>query len=229
MDLILSVLGLTALQIVLGIDNVIFLSIVTSNLEPNFKRKSRHIGIGISFITNTILILCVGFLSNMKSELFEVFGKGFNLHDLIMIGGGLFLVFKAIKELYKNIEHANEEQALKQTSMWSMILTMTSIDFIFSIDSTITAIGMSEIKWVQLVSTLASIVFLFLFFNPLNRLIDKHPSFKILALAFLVLIGFSLFVDGMGIEIPKGYIYSMMLFAIAMETLNIRFDKNKRK
>jgi predicted tellurium resistance membrane protein TerC len=229
MDLILSVLGLTALQIVLGIDNVIFLSIVTSELETDFKNKARRLGIIISMFTNTILILCAGFLANIKTELFSILGKPFNVHDLIMIGGGFFLVYKATKELYHAIEQKGTDKPIEKKSMLSMILTMTMIDFIFSIDSTITAIGMSEVRWIQLTSTLTAVLFMFFFFKTLNNFIEKHPSFKILALSFLVMIGFSLFVDGMGIEIPKAYVYSMMVFAILMETINIRFDKNVKK
>lgn len=229
MDLILSVLGLTALQIILGIDNVIFLSIVTSELETDFKNKARKIGIVISMVLNSILIVCAGFLANMTNELFFVFGKPFNTHDILMIGGGFFLVFKAVKELYHNIEQKGTDKPIKKKTMMSMVLTMTAIDMVFSIDSTITAIGMSDVRWIQLSATLTAIFFMFLFFVPINRFIEKHPSFKILALAFLVMIGFSLFVDGMGIHIPKGYVYSMMIFAILMETLNIRFDKNTNK
>lgn len=229
MDLILSVLGLTALQIVLGIDNVIFLSIVTSELDPTFKKKARRIGIVISMIMNTILILCAGFLANMREELFSIMGKSYNVHDLIMIVGGFFLVFKAVKELYHNIEQKGTDKPIEKKTMMSMIMTMTAIDMIFSIDSTITAVGMSDVRWIQLTATLTAIFCMFLFFTPLNNFIEKHPSFKILALAFLVMIGFSLFIDGMGVNIPKGYIYSMMLFAILMEILNIRFDKNIEK
>jgi predicted tellurium resistance membrane protein TerC len=229
MELILSVLGLTALQIILGIDNVIFLSIVTSKLELDFKNRARKIGIVISMILNTILILCAGFLSNMKEELFSIFGKSFNMHDVIMVLGGFFLVFKAVKELYHNIEQKGTDKLIEKKTMLSMILTMAAIDLIFSIDSTVTAIGMSDVRWIQLSATLTAVFCMFLFFTTINKFIEKHPSFKILALAFLVMIGFSLFIDGMGIEIPKGYVYSMMIFAIFMETLNIRFDKNSKK
>lgn len=228
-NLILSVLGLTALQIVLGVDNVIFLSIVTSKFKPEFKKKARRIGIFISMAMNTILVLSAGLLSGMTSELFTVFDKGFNVHDLLMVIGGFFLVFKAVKELYENIEGRDEEQTeVKQKTMMSTIMAMTLIDFIFSIDSTITAIGMSDVRWIQLTATLSAILFMFFFFNPLNAFIEKHPSFKILALAFLVMIGFSLFIEGMGVSIPKGYVYSMMVFAILMEALNIRIHKKKK-
>lgn len=226
MDLFLSVLGLTALQIVLGIDNVLFLSIVTSKLEVDFKKRARRIGIFISMIMNTVLILSAGFLANMHEILFTVLGKPFNVHDLLMVGGGFFLVYKAVKELYHNIEGTGTEKVIEKKSMTSMLLTMTAIDFLFSIDSTITAIGMSDVRWIQLVATLSAVVFMFFFFNTLNNFIERHPSFKILALAFLVMIGFSLFVDGMGIILPKGYVYSMMVFAVFMEILNIRFGKN---
>lgn len=229
MDLILSVIGLTALQIVLGIDNVIFLAIVTSELETDFKSRARKIGILISMAMNTVLILSAGFLANMKDELFSVFDKSYNVHDLLMIGGGFFLVYKAVKELYENIEQKGEEKPLEKKSMLSTIMTMTAIDFVFSIDSTITAIGMSEVRWIQLTATLSAVLFMFFFFNTLNNFIEKHPSFKILALAFLVMIGFSLFIDGMGVELPKAYVYSMMIFAIFMEIINIRFDKNVKK
>jgi predicted tellurium resistance membrane protein TerC len=230
-NLILSLLGLIALQVVLGIDNVIFLAIVTSKLEAKFKDKARKIGIVISMAMNTILISLAGFLSAMHGEVFSIFGKSFDVHALILIAGGFFLVFKAVKELYQNIEqkHGTPDQKLQQDNLFKIVATMTAIDFIFSIDSTVTAIGMTNVRWIQIVATLTAIMIMFFFFVPLNKLVEKHPSFKILALSFLVMIGFALFVDGMGIEIPKSYVYSMMVFAILMETINIRFDKNKEK
>ena len=226
MELILSALGLTALQIILGIDNVIFLSIVTSKLDEGFRNRARKIGIIISMLLNTILILLAGFLVNIETDLFSLFGKSFNAHDVIMVSGGFFLVFKAVKELYHNIEQKGTDKPLKKQTMFSMVMTMTVIDLIFSIDSTVTAVGMSDVRWVQLGATLTAVFCMFLFFKTINKFIEKHPSFKMLALAFLVLIGFSLFIDGMGIEIPKAYVYSMMVFAILMEILNIRFDRN---
>jgi len=229
-NILLSLLGLTALQVVLGIDNVIFLAIVTSKLEVKLKNKARRIGIMISMVMNTILIAFAGYLSDMHGELFSIFGKSFDLHALILIAGGFFLVFKAVKELYQNIEQKHGHvETVKQQSLLKIVATMTAIDLIFSIDSTVTAIGMTDVRWIQIVGTLSAVLIMFFFFVPLNRLVEKHPSFKILALSFLVMIGFALFVDGMGVEIPKSYVYSMMVFAIIMESINIRFDKNKRK
>jgi predicted tellurium resistance membrane protein TerC len=180
-------------------------------------------------VMNTILILSAGLLANMKDELFTLFERPYNVHDLLMIGGGFFLVYKAVKELYENIEQKGEEKPIENKTMLSTVMIMAAIDFVFSIDSTITAIGMSEVRWIQLTATLCAVLFMFFFFNTLNNFIEKHPSFKILALAFLVMIGFSLFADGMGVELPKAYVYSMMVFAIFMEIINIRFDKNAKK
>lgn len=229
MEIILSLIGLTALQIVLGIDNVIFLSIVTSKLDEKTRNRARKIGVLISMCMNAILISLAGFLTNMHEEVFSLFGKSFNVHDLVMVIGGFFLVFKAVKELYHKIEMKNENKPFVNVSMFKIVLTMSLIDLVFSIDSTITAVGMSDIRWIQITSTLSAIAAMFFFFVPLNKFIEKHPSFNVLALAFLVMIGFALFVDGMGIELPKSYVYSTMLFAILMEVLNIRFDKNRTK
>lgn len=229
MDILTSVLGLTALQVVLGIDNVIFLSIVTSKLNPEVRAKARKIGVLISMCMNAVLISFAGLLTNMHEELFSILGQNFDGHDLVMIVGGFFLVFKAVKELYQKIEMKDEERPIVNSSLFKIIMTMTMIDLVFSIDSTVTAVGMSDVRWIQIVSTLTAVAIMFFFFVPLNRFVEKHPSFKILALTFLVMIGFALFVDGMGVHLPKSYVYSIMVFAILMETLNIRFDKNSKQ
>lgn len=229
MNFALALLGLTMLQIVLSVDNVIFLSIVTQKLPDELKAKARKIGVVISMCMNAVLILSAGMLSSLNNELFTANGRAFNLHDIILIGGGLFLVYKAIKELFQKIEGKHDDTNVKSQSLGQVILAMVSIDFIFSIDSTITAIGMSNIRTIQVVSMMLAILSMYFFFNLIAKIIAKHPSFNIIALAFLVLIGFSLFVEGMGIAIPKGYIYFAMIFSLIVEAVNIRFDKNSNK
>lgn len=229
-EFLISFFGLAALQVVLGVDNVIFLSVVTSKLDPELKLKARRIGVLISMVMNAILIGLAGYLSAIEVNLFSIAGQDFTTHDIILMAGGLFLLYKAVKEVYVKVEHKDHgPKALKAQSLGSILVTMTMIDMVFSIDSTITAIGMTHDRVIQISATLAAISAMFFFFNPINRIVEKHASIKIIALMFLVLIGFSLFVGGLGTEIPKSYVYFGMAFSLLLEGLNIRHDVNKKK
>lgn len=226
---ILSFLGLAMLQIVLSVDNVIFLSIVTSKLDKKTRDRARKIGVLISIAMNAILISMAGFLSAVEKPLLTVVNREITLHDLIMVSGGLFLMYKAVKELYNKVEHREESHQSLAGTMGKIVGTMALIDFVFSIDSTITAIGMSNDRYIQVGATLLAIIAMYFFFTPISRVVEKHASIKILALSFLILIGFSLFADGLGAEVPKGYVYMAMAFSLIMEVVNIRHDKKKRR
>lgn len=226
---ILSFLGLALLQIVLSVDNVIFLSIVTSKLDKKTRDKARKIGVLISIAMNAVLISMAGFLSAVEKPLLTVVNREITLHDLIMVSGGLFLMYKAVKELYNKVEHKDDNHQSLDGTMMKIVGTMALIDFVFSIDSTITAIGMSNDRTIQVGATLLAIVAMYFFFVPISRIVEKHASIKILALAFLILIGFCLFADGLGGDVPKGYVYMAMAFSLIMEAVNIRHDKKKRR
>lgn len=230
MNVLLSFLSLTFLQIVLMIDNLIFISVLTEKLGVEDKTKARKIGLLISLILNTCLILLAGFLTSLHTEIFSVGEYHFTFHNLILLFGGLFLLWKVVKEIRCKIDKSCHVAVETKTfkNLTQIIINMALIDLVFSIDSTIIAIGMSDVKWMQIGSVLLAIVVMYLCFNFINKITDKYPSLKILALAFLFLIGFSLFAGGLGKEIPKGFIYFAMFFSLGVEYLNILSDRGKK-
>lgn len=227
--LILTFLSLTFLQIILMIDNLIFISVLTESLNKTDKAYARKIGLVLSLLLNTGLILLAGFLTSLHTELFSVGEYHFTFHNLILLIGGLFLLVKVVKEIrckIDNVCHTSSTKTFK--SVTQVIINMALIDLIFSIDSTIIAIGMTEVKWIQIGSVLVAIVIMYFSFNFINKVTDKYPSLKVLALAFLFLIGFSLFTGGLGVEIPKGYVYFAMFFSLLVEFLNIKIETKSK-
>lgn len=225
-EILISLISLTALQFLLMIDNLIFVSILTEKLEPVQKAKARKLGLLGSLILNTLFILGADFLSHIHTVLFSLGEWKFTFHNLILTVGGLFLLFKTVKELRSKFDRKIEESTINvPNSLGSVVVNMIMIDALFSIDSTIIAIGMTNISWIQITSVLAAILIMFFSFNMINRFCDKYPSLKVLALNFLFLIGFSLFAGGLGIEIPKGFIYFAMAFTLGSELLNIKIDR----
>lgn len=228
-ELLLTFLSLTILQIILMIDNLIFISVLTEKLEKKDKAYARRIGLIISLCLNTILILLAGALTSLHTELFSYKGYHFTFHNLILLIGGLFLLAKVVKEIRHKIDAVKDNSNIKSfKSITQIIINMALIDMIFSIDSTIIAIGMSDIKWIQIGSVLVAILIMYLCFNFINKVTDKYPSLKVLALAFLFLIGFSLFTSGLGVEIPKGYVYFAMFFSLLVEFLNIKIETKEK-
>lgn len=226
MELILTLIGLTTLQIVLGFDNVIFISILTQKLQPKLKEEVRKYGLIASLFLNSLLIYFAGYLVHLHTSLFSVLGNDYSYHNIIMILGGGFLIYKSIKEIHEKFnEHRLENKELVENSLWKNLLAVISMDLLFSVDSTITAIGMSDVRWIQITSVLIAILMMYLFFKTINRMVEKYPSIKMLSLMFLFLIGFSLTADGIGIEISKSYIYVVMASSLIFEILNIRYDK----
>ncbi len=226
---LLNFLSLTCLQVILMIDNLIFISVLTESLLPADKSYARKVGLVASLILNTCLILLASLLTSMESVLFTVMGHNFTFHNLILFFGGLFLLIKVVKEIRCKIDkvcHAPTTKTFKNVTQ--VIINMILIDLVFSIDSTIIAIGMTDIKWVQIASILLAILMMYFCFNFINKTTDKYPSLKILALSFLFLIGFSLFASGLGFEIPKSLIYSVMAFSLLVEFLNIRVDSKAK-
>ncbi len=223
-DNIIMLFSLTFLQLILMIDNLIFISVMTDNLEKDVKAKARRYGLFISLVMNSVLILLAGFLTNINNTLFTVYGHAFNFHNILLFFGGLFLIYKTVKEIRCKIDKVCDHNPGQKVfnSLTELVINMALIDLVFSIDSTIIAIGMSDIRWIQMSSILMAIVIMFFCFNAINKITDKYPSLKIISLSFLLLIGFSLFTSGLGIEIPKGYVYFAMLFCLLVEFINIK-------
>lgn len=227
MEYILPLLGLTLLQIVLGFDNVIFISILTQKLDNDIKEKIRRYGLIASLVLNSVMIYFAGYLIHLHTPLFTLFGVHYSYHNFIMLAGGAFLIYKSIKEIHEKFnEHRSDDaKELVDNSIFKNLIAVISMDMLFSVDSTITAVGMTDIRWIQIVSVLIAIVMMFLFFKTINRTVEKYKSIKMLSLLFLFLIGFSLGADGLGIEISKSYIYVVMISSLVFEILNIRYDK----
>ncbi len=208
---------------------MIFIAVLTESLSGKDKAYARRIGLILSLILNTGLVLLAGFLTSLHTILFSYGDYHFTFHNVILLVGGLFLLYKVVKEIrckIDNVCHTTETKTFK--SVTQVIINMALIDLIFSIDSTIIAIGMTDIKWIQISSVLVAIVIMYFCFNFINRVTDKYPSLKLLALTFLFLIGFSLFTGGLGIEIPKGYIYFTMFFSLGVEFLNIKIESKEK-
>jgi predicted tellurium resistance membrane protein TerC len=223
MEALVALLTLTALEIVLGIDNIVFISILTDKLPPEQRAKARFVGLSLAFLMRLVFLLSITWIMRLESPLFAVLGNEFSGRDLILIAGGLFLMGKATYEIHHKIEVAKGEVKIpKRLTFGLAIFQIVLVDLVFSIDSVITAVGLARELWVMVTAVLVSVAFMMAFAGSVSRVIDAHPSLKVLALAFLVLIGFNLMGEGFGYKIPKGYTYFAMAFSLAVEVLNIK-------
>mgnify|MGYP001551383936 CR=1 FL=1 len=219
----IALLTLTALEIVLGIDNIVFISILANKLPEDQRDNARRVGILAAMGMRVLLLLGISWVVTLTEPLFEIAGHEFSGRDLILIGGGLFLLGKATWEIHGRMEGDDHVRDTgKVTSFWSVIAQIMVLDMIFSLDSVITAVGMVDEVWVMITAVIISVIVMLLASGYITRVIDRHPTLKMLALAFLLLIGFTLVADGMGQHIDKGYIYAAMGFALLVELLNIR-------
>jgi predicted tellurium resistance membrane protein TerC len=224
---------LTALELVLGIDNIIFISILAAKLPPAQRDKARRLGIALAAITRLALLLAIAWIVGLTAPLFALFGHAFSWRDLILIGGGLFLIAKATHEIHQKLEGATEQAgtapggpvAAAGATMGSVIVQIMLLDIVFSLDSIITAVGMVDERWVMVAAILISIGFMLAFARPLGEFVERHPTVKILALSFLIMIGLVLIADGFGQHIPKGYIYTAMAFSVFVELVNLWIRK----
>lgn len=226
---LLALLTLTLLEIVLGIDNVVFLSIVADKLPEEQRPRARRLGLFLAMFMRIGLLLAISWVTRLTNPLFALFGHGFSGRDLIMLGGGLFLIAKATWEIHDKLEgSAHEGQARPVTSFRSAILQIVMLDIIFSLDSVITAVGMAKHVEIMIVAVVISIGIMMAFAGAIGKFIERRPTMKILALSFLILIGVMLTAEGFGKHIEKGYIYFAMAFSLAVELLNSRL-RGKRK
>ena len=215
---------LTALELVLGIDNIIFISILAGKLPPAQRDKARRTGILLAAVTRLALLLVIAWIIGLTAPLFSLLGQAFSWRDLILIGGGLFLIAKATHEIHQKLEGATERvgpAAAAAASFGGVIAQIMLLDIVFSLDSIITAVGMVDERWVMVAAIVVSIVFMLAFAKPIGDFVERHPTVKVLALAFLIMIGLVLIADGFGLHIPKGYIYTAMAFSVFVELINL--------
>jgi predicted tellurium resistance membrane protein TerC len=215
---------LTVLEIVLGIDNIIFISIVCDKLPEDRQRTGRNVGLGLAVFTRLLLLSLAFWLTRLESTLFSVLGNEISARDLILIGGGLFLLAKSTFEIHVEMEHSHtQSKSGKPASFRSVIVQILVLDVIFSLDSVITAIGMAESLVVMGIAVVIAIGFMLWFAGAVSDFVNRHPAIKMLALSFLLLIGMALTAEGLDVHLPKGYLYFAMGFSFFVELLNMRF------
>ena len=214
---------LTALELVLGIDNIIFISILAGKLPPERRDAARRVGIMLAAVTRLALLLAIAWIIGLTAPLFSVAGHAFSWRDLILIGGGLFLIGKATHEIHQKLEGATQQvtAGAAAATFGSVIVQIMLLDIVFSLDSIITAVGMVDERWVMVTAIVVSIGFMLLFARPIGDFVERHPTVKVLALSFLIMIGLVLVADGFGQHIPKGYIYTAMAFSVFVELINL--------
>lgn len=226
----LSLLTLTALEIVLGIDNLVFISILSSRLPAHQQSTARRVGLALAVITRLLLLLSISWLAGVTAPLFSVFDHPVSLRDLILLGGGLFLLAKGTTEIHATVEGVEEEiRESKAVSFTSVVVQIMILDIVFSLDSVITAVGMANEISVMAAAVIIAVLVMLFAAEPLSRFIEEHVSVKMLALSFLILVGVALIADGMGFHIPKGYLYFAIAFSVGVETLNILAKKKRMK
>ena len=231
----IALVTLVVMEVVLGIDNLVFISILTNKLPAEHRERARRIGIGLALIMRLALLGTVAWIVKLTAPVFELFGHGYSWKDIILIAGGLFLVWKATKEIHHSVdpEDKNEDfiasSAVATTSFASAIGQILLLDLVFSVDSIITAVGMTPHLPIMVVAVLAAVTVMLLASGPLARFIEKNPTIVMLALGFLLMIGMTLIADGMGFHVPKGYIYAAMAFSGLVEALNMLARRKKKR
>ena len=222
----IALLTLTALEIVLGIDNIIFISILVGRLPEHQRNKGRVLGLGFAMVTRILLLLSITWVMRLTEPIFFIIGTDISGRDIILIGGGLFLLWKSTKEIHQLLE--GEEgggSAAVRATLAAVILQITIIDMVFSLDSIITAVGIADRLEVMVAAVVASVLLMMAFAGGVGRVVSAHPTIKMLALSFLFVIGVLLIADGFDHHVPKGYVYFAMAFSVAVEMLNIRMRK----
>jgi predicted tellurium resistance membrane protein TerC len=226
-----ALVTLTALEIVLGIDNLVFISVLTARLAEDKARRARLIGLSLAFIFRVIMLAALTWLKGLTAPVFSIFGMGISWRDIILVGGGMFLIAKATHEIHGEVEAPDstaEATASTQAFTW-VVVQLVAIDLVFSLDSILTAIGMAEDLEVMIAAVVIAMIVMYAAANPVGAFIAAHPTTKMLALAFLVLIGVALVADGFEFHIPRGYIYFAMAFAAAVEACNVMARRTRQR
>jgi predicted tellurium resistance membrane protein TerC len=226
----LSLITLSVMEIVLGIDNVIFISLVTSKLPAANQNKARQLGLFLALFIRIILLSFISYIVNEMTEpIMQVFGHGLSWRDLILLAGGLFLLYKSTMEIYELLESgAGEHEKKVNPTFWNVVMQVIVIDIVFSFDSIITAVGLAQDLPIMIAAVIFSMIIMLFFSGAISKFIDKHPSIKLLALAFLLTIGLLLVAESFGQHVSKGYVYFAMAFSILVELLNMRMRKKSK-
>ena len=226
---LIALLTLTVLEIVLGIDNIIFISILAGELPEGQQAKARRLGLSLAMITRILLLLSLSWIMGLTATLFTVLGHDVSGRDLVLLFGGLFLIYKATREIHTKVEGGEHPSrtSRKGASFSGAILQILVLDLVFSLDSVITAVGMVEHVLIMIIAVVVAVLIMLWASGPIGRFVMRHPTVKVLALAFLVLIGVSLLVEGTGGHIDKGYIYFAMGFSVLVEALNLRMRRER--
>lgn len=224
-----SLATLTLMEVALGIDNIVFISVLVSKLPQPEADRARQLGLVLALVFRVVLLLIIAWIIGLSQPVFSAFGQLFSWRDIILIAGGVFLIYKAIHEIHHAIEEPLEEEIKKsaKAAFGAVVMQIIVIDAVFSVDSIVTAIGMAQHVQVMIAAVIISMGMMFVASGAIAAFIARHPTTKMLALSFLLLIGFTLVAEGLNVHIPKGYIYSAMAFAIIVETANI-FAKARR-
>ncbi|RLQ88705.1 TerC family protein [Notoacmeibacter ruber] len=228
---IAALVTLVVLEIVLGIDNLIFISILTNKLPADQQSRARKIGISMALILRLALLATVSFIVQLTQPIFTLFGHGFSWRDIILIAGGLFLVWKATKEIHHSVDPDDPKENMGKVgtlTVGSAIAQILVLDLVFSIDSIITAVGMTDVLAIMFIAVIAAVTVMLIAADPLSRFIAHNPTVVMLALGFLLMIGMTLIADGFGYHVPKGYIYAAMGFSALVEALNMLARKKRR-
>ncbi|HZP20232.1 MAG TPA: TerC family protein [Bauldia sp.] len=226
-----SLVTLTAMEIVLGIDNIVFISVIVGRLPKEYAERARQIGLGLALGFRIVLLLTLFWLIHLTEPLITVFGQGFSARDLILLAGGLFLVVKATREIHTDVEGDGDEAhaARPNATFGSIVVQIAVIDMVFSIDSIVTAIGMAQEIGVMIAAVILAVGVMYVASGPVAGFIERHPTTRMLALAFLLMIGAALIADGFEVHVPRGYIYAAMAFSALVEFLNVLARRNRTR
>jgi predicted tellurium resistance membrane protein TerC len=225
-DSFIALVTLIALEVILGIDNIIFISLLADKLPEHQRNKLRYWGIGLAMIMRLLLLLVVSWIMRLDAVLFKIYSLEFTGKKLILVGGGLFLLYKSVKEIYHRTEGGLATPGSQAANFRNLLIQVLLLDLVFSVDSIITAVGMTNELWIMYTAVVVTVLIMLIASKPISQFIYKHPSFKILALCFLLVIGVALLAEGFGVYIPKGYIYFSMAFAFMVDVLQMRSAKS---
>lgn len=231
MEAIIALITLILLEVVLGIDNIIFISIVTDRLPAHQQKRGRRLGLLMAMLMRLLLLTVISWILKLEGDLFTIGSMGISGKDLILIAGGLFLLYKSATEIHHKMEGESGDKSknIQVTSFRSAIGQILILDLVFSIDSIITAVGMVDQLWVMYTAVVVSVGVMLFAAEPISKFVNDHPAFKMLALSFLLLIGVSLIAEGLAFHIPKGYIYFSMAFALLVNFFQMRMSRSKEK
>ena len=226
-----SLLTLTVLEIVLGIDNIIFISIIAAKLPASQQAKARNIGLTLAMVMRIVLLMLIFWIAHLTAPLFSILGNEISWRDIILIGGGLFLLVKGTMEIHHTVEGEEEEKgtSLKQVTFGAVLAQIAVLDIVFSLDSVITAVGMADERAVMIAAVVIAIGVMMFAAKPVSDFVNAHPTVKMLALSFLLLVGMALIADGFDVHIPRGYLYFAVAFSLGVECLNLWAKKNKSR